>query len=196
LLKQLAALGLAHNTVVILWGDHGFHLGEQGLWTKANNYEWATRAPLILFVPGRPNAGGRTSALVEFVDIYPTLAEACGLAIPTGLEGVSMMPLLARPDRPWKRAAFSQYPRSRTGHRHRKHGDVMGYAVRTDRYRYVEWREWATKKVVARELYDHQGDPKEMVNVAARKEHEATVTKLSKLLDAGWQAALPPGSAR
>jgi len=196
LMKELGRLGLTDNTVVVLWGDHGFHLGEQGLWTKANNYEWATRAPLILSVPGQPNAGGHTSALVEFVDIYPTLANACGLPIPEGLEGVSMMPLLARPDRPWKKAAFSQYPRDRTSHRHRKHGDIMGYAVRTDRYRYVEWREWDTKKVIARELYDHQGDAKEMVNVAAREEHEATVARLSTLLDAGWRAALPPSPVR
>jgi len=195
LLRELTRLGLADNTVVILWGDHGFHLGEQGLWTKANNYEWATRAPLILSVPGRPDAAGRTPALVEFVDIYPTLAEACGLPIPRGLEGISMMPLLADPHRPWKKAAFSQYPRDRKSHRHRKHGHFMGYALRTDRYRYVEWREWDTKKVVARELYDHRGDATEIVNVAARKEHEATVTRLSRLLNAGWRAALPPGPA-
>jgi len=196
LLKELDRLGLTDNTVVVLWGDHGFHLGEQGLWTKANNYEWSTRAPLILAVPGQPNAGGRTSALVEFVDIYPTLADACGLPIPRGLEGISMMPLLGRPDRPWKKAAFSQYPRDRKSHRHRKHGYFMGYAVRTDRYRYVEWRQWKTTKVVARELYDHRSDAKEMINVAARREHAATVARLSKLLSAGWQAALPPGPAR
>ena len=190
--RQLARLHLADNTVVVLWGDHGFHLGEQGLWTKANNYEWATRAPLVLAVPRQPNAGGRTKALVEFVDIYPTLADACGLPAPPGLEGISMMPLLARPDRPWKKAAFSQYPRDRTSHRHRKHGHIMGYAIRTARYRYVEWRQWNTTKVVARELYDHRTDPKEMVNLAPRKEHRATVAELSKQLTAGWQAALPP----
>ena len=191
LTKELGRLGLRDNTVVILWGDHGFHLGEQGLWTKANNYEWSTRAPLILAAPGQPNAGGRTRALVEFVDIYPTLADACGLPIPKGLEGISMTGLLARPDRPWKTAAFSQYPRNRKSHRHRKHGQIMGYSIRTDRYRYVEWREWNTKKIVARELYDHRGDAKEMVNIAAGKEHQATVDKLSKLLSAGWRGALP-----
>ena len=192
LAKELARLGLTDNTVVILWGDHGFHLGEQGLWTKANNYEWSTRAPLILAAPGRPNAGSRTSALVEFVDIYPTLADACGLAAGEGLEGISMMPLLGRPDRPWKKAAFSQFPRDRKSHRHRKHGHIMGYAIRTDRYRYVEWRQWTGKQLVARELYDHRGDAKEMVNLAAREEHQATIAELSKLLSAGWQAALPP----
>ncbi|MDP6044683.1 MAG: sulfatase, partial [Phycisphaerae bacterium] len=171
LLKELGRLGLAGNTVVVLWGDHGFHLGEQGLWTKANNYEWSTRGPLILSAPGRPNAGGRTKALVEFVDIYPTLAELCGLSIPKGLEGLSMVPLLARPDRAWKKAAFSQYPRHRTSHRHRKHGQIMGYTIRTDRYRYVEWRQWGTREVVARELYDHSSDAGEMVNLAGDKAH-------------------------
>ena len=102
-----------------------------------------------------------------------------------------MTGLLARPDRPWKTAAFSQYPRNRKSHRHRKHGQIMGYSIRTDRYRYVEWREWNTKKIVARELYDHRGDAKEMVNIAAGKEHQATVDKLSKLLSAGWRGALP-----
>ncbi|MDP6633620.1 MAG: sulfatase-like hydrolase/transferase [Phycisphaerae bacterium] len=193
LLKELDRLGLRDNTVVVLWGDHGFHLGEQGLWAKANNYEWSARAPLILSVPGQPNTGRRTRALVEFVDIYPTLAGVCGLSVPKGLEGVSMTPLLSKPDRPWKKAAFSQYPRNRTSHRHRKHGQIMGYAIRTDRYRYVEWRIWDTKKIVARELYDHRSDAKEMLNIAPRAEHKTTVEALSKLLHGGWRAALPPG---
>jgi len=193
LLGELSRLGLAERTIVILWGDHGFHLGEQGLWSKCYNFEWTTRAPLILAVPGRPNPGRRTAALVEFVDIYPTLTDACGLPTPDGLEGISMMPLLAAPDRPWKRAAFSQFPRDRTNHRSRGHGDFMGYAIRTDRYRYVEWQEWETKQVVARELYDHRSDAREMVNVALCEQHKATIAELSKLLNAGWQAAGPPG---
>jgi iduronate 2-sulfatase len=191
LVKELDRLGLAGNTVVILWGDHGFHLGEQGLWTKANNYEWSTRAPLILAGPKQANPGGRSRALVEFVDIYPTLADICGLPVPKGLEGVSMTPLLAKPNRPWKKAVFSQYPRHRTSHRHRKHGQIMGYAIRTDRYRYVEWREWGAKKIVARELYDHRSDAGEMVNLAAGEENKTIIAELSKLLDAGWKAALP-----
>ncbi len=194
LLNELDRQGLADDTVVVLWGDHGFHLGEQGLWTKANNYEWSTHAPLILSAPGRPNPGGRTKALVEFVDIYPTLAELCGLPVPNGLEGLSMVPLLARPGRAWKQAAFSQYPRHRTSHRHRKHGQIMGYAIRTDRYRYVEWRKWDTQDVVARELYDHRSDAKEMVNLAADKAYEKTLAQLSKRLGVGWKGSLPTKS--
>ena len=131
---------LSDNTVIVLWGDHGYHLGEQGLWTKVNNYELSTRVPLVISVPGQPHAGAKTNGLVEFVDLYPTLADICGLAAPSGVEGISLKPLMAEPERSWKRAVFSQYPRSHTGNRHRGHGDIMGYAVRTDRYRYVRPR--------------------------------------------------------
>ena len=196
LLDELERLGLAGNTVIVLWGDHGFHLGEQGLWTKANNYEWATRSPMILAVPGQPNAGSRSDALVEFVDLYPTLAEACGLPLPEGLEGVSMMPLLEEPARPWKKAVFSQYPRDFADKRPEGHGDIMGYAVRTERYRYVAWREWKTGEVVARELYDHAGDAGEMTNRAPDAEYGNAARDLGEILAAGWKAALPGNAAQ
>ncbi|MDB4676836.1 sulfatase, partial [bacterium] len=134
LLDELTKSKLAGNTVVVLWGDHGFHLGEQGLWTKANNYELSTRVPLIVSVPGQKQSGLKSAALVEFVDVYPTLADICELDAPQGVEGISFKPLLTNPDQPWKRAAFSQYPRAYNGNRHRGHGDFMGYAVRTNRY--------------------------------------------------------------
>ena len=191
LLDELERQGLSGNTVIALWGDHGFHLGEQGLWTKANNYEWATRSPLILSVLGQPNAGSKSRALVEFVDLYPTLVEVCGLPLPRGLEGVSMAPLLEDPERSWKTAVFSQYPRDFKSNRHRGHGDIMGYAVRTDRYRYVEWREWKTGRVVARELYDHHEDADEMTNLAPKPTYDDLVRKLGETLKAGWKSALP-----
>ncbi len=193
LMQELQAQGLADNTVVVLWGDHGYHLGEQGLWTKANNYELSTRVPLILSVPGQLRAGAATNALVEFVDLYPTLAELCGLDAPVGVEGVSLQPLLDQPDRPWKTAVFSQYPRSRTGSRHRGHGDIMGYAVRTDRYRYVEWQDWKTKEVLARELYDHQSDPLETSNIVGHSDQAKVAAELKSILASGWKAALPEG---
>ena len=190
LLERLEERQLRENTIVCLWGDHGFHLGEQGLWTKANNYELSARVPLILSVPGQP--GGSTSkGLVELVDLYPTLVEACGLECPPGLEGISFMPLLARPDRPWKSAAFTQYPRATQGHRHRGHGDVMGYALRSEWYRYVEWRRWKNGEVLARELYDHRVDPGEMRNLASSPEQLKHVKQLAAKLRAGWQEALP-----
>ncbi|MCP4173872.1 MAG: sulfatase [Fuerstiella sp.] len=196
LLNELSRLKLQENTVVVLWGDHGFHLGEQGLWTKANNYELSTRVPLIISVPGQARPGRQSDALVELVDVYPTLADACGLSAVIGVEGISMVPLLADPQRAWKRAVFSQYPRALTGHRHRGHGDVMGYAVRTHRHRYVEWRDWKSQDVVATELYDHQHDADEMRNIADQAEHRQTVQRLSRILADGWQAALLPGMDR
>lgn len=191
LLDRLAALKLEDNTVVVLWGDHGYHLGEQGLWTKANNYELSTRVPLIISIPGRAHRGTDTDALVEFVDVYPTLTDICGLDAPVGVEGISLMPLLVKPDRAWKSAVFSQYPRANKGNRHRGHGDIMGYAIRTDHFRYVEWQQWKTKQVVARELYDYKTDSHEMKNVAAETDRVSTVQKLSQRLAEGWKAALP-----
>ena len=152
------------------------------MWCKHTNFELDARAPLIVAAPGMKAAGEATDALTEFVDIYPTLAELAGLPLPNHLEGTSAVPLLADPDRPWKKAAFSQYPR----------GQVMGYSVRTDRWRYTEWRHRKTKKVVARELYDHRGDGRENVNLADRTEHAAEVERLATMLEAGWRAATPP----
>ena len=139
LLDTLDQLDLTQNTVIVLWGDHGFHIGEQGLWAKANNFELSTRVPLMIAVPNQKRAGAIADGFVEFVDVYPTLADICGLEAPAGVEGISLKPLIENPERPWKKAAFSQYPRKRTGHRHESHGEIMGYAIRTERYRYIEW---------------------------------------------------------
>ena len=180
LLDELERTGLASNTVIALWGDHGFNLGEQGLWTKSNNYEWATHAPLIIAEPdGR---AGERDELVEFVDIYPTLTELCGLSQPDGLAGVSLKALMDDPKAKGKRAAFSQFPRQKTGQRHKGAGDIMGYTVRTDRFRYVEWRVGLGGAVVARELYDHRGDSIESRNVAGEPRYRKQLQELAKLL--------------
>ena len=196
LLKQLEASGLAENTVVCLWGDHGFHLGEQGLWTKANNYELSARVPLLFRFPEKIKAGKRSAALVELVDVYPTLVRLCGLKAPSGLEGISLMPLIEKPGLTCKSAAFTQYPRSLKSHRHRGPGDVMGYAVRTDTHRYVEWREGMEGKVLHRELYDHREDPEEMKNVAALKKNTQAVARLAEVLSKGWRGALPSNPSK
>ncbi len=185
LLDELDRLGLADNTSVILWGDHGWKLGEYGAWCKHTNYELDARVPLILSVPGQKAAGQKSKALVEFVDIYPTLAEVCGLPLPEGLEGTSFAPLLDDPDRPWKTAAFSQYPRSIPGQ-----GRGMGYAMRTDRYRLVAWTVPDTD-FVEYELYDHDTDPGEQVNIANEPENAEIVKQLARQLQAGWQGAKP-----
>lgn len=181
LLDELDRLGLRDNTAIILWGDHGWKLGEHAGWCKHTNFELDTHVPMILSVPGMATAGQRTRALTEFVDIYPTLCEACGLSLPKHLEGVSAMPLLARPDRPWKKAAFSQYPR----------GKVMGYSMRTERFRYTEWQDRKTRAALARELYDHDRDPQENINAAGQSQYRADVERLSQMLKAGWRAARP-----
>ncbi|MCA8951607.1 MAG: sulfatase [Planctomycetes bacterium] len=197
LLDALARVGHSDDTVVVLWGDHGYHLGEQSLWTKANNFELSVRVPLIVALPTAAGAVARTGptdALVELVDLYPSLAELCGLPAPDGVEGTSFVPLLADPERPWKRAVFHQFPRAPEGrNRHRGRGAVMGYAARTDRYRYVEWRDSASGEVAARELYDQAEDPRETVNLAGSAAHADAVAELAERLRAGWRAAVPAG---
>ncbi len=183
LLDELERLELRESTIVCLWGDHGWQLGEHGLWCKHTNFETSTHSPLLISAPGQAAAGRPTRALCEFVDIYPTLCELCGLELPAHLEGTSLRPLMDDPERPWKRAAFSQYPRGR----------VMGYSMRTDRYRYTQWREeHGAGDVVASELYDHQVDPGENVNLASRPENAALVAELAGMLGEGWRGALPP----
>ena len=198
IMTHLSELNLADNTLIVVWGDHGFHLGEQRLWTKANNYELSTRVPLIVALPkttsGLAAASNGTSCrkLVELVDLYPTLAETCGLPLPRGLEGTSFYPLLKNPQQTWKPAAFSQHPRGTTSNRHKGHGDIMGYAVRTDRYRYVEWRQWKSGKVVARELYDYTTSGTETENCIGNPQYTQAQQKLEEILTAGWEHAKPP----
>ena len=183
LLDELERLGLREDTIVCLWGDHGWQLGEHGLWCKHSNFETSTHSPLVISAPGQQVTGQGTDALCEFVDIYPTLSDLAGLERPAHLEGTSLVPLLHDPAREWKRAAFSQYPRG---------GGVMGYSMRTDRYRYTEWKaERGAGEVVATELYDHEADPAENVNTAGHEENAALVTQLSGWLAEGWQGALP-----
>ena len=189
-LDELDRLDLRKNTIVILWGDHGWKLGEHDAWCKHSNCENDTNAPLLLSVPGMKNAGVKTNSIVEFVDIYPTLSELAGLPLPKHLEGASFKPLLDHPSQPWKQAAFSQYPRAggKTGA-----GQLMGYSMRTDRYRFTVWvgRNDHTK-VDAIELYDHQTDPQENQNIAKRPENAALVEQLMAQWRKGWQGALPP----
>jgi len=189
-LEALEAEGLAESTVVILWGDHGFHLGDQGMWGKHTNYEQAARTPLVLSVPGQESGGGATGALVESVDLYPTLAELCGLEAPAEVEGVSLVPLLDDPDRAWKTAVFGEYQR-----RHPADGRVRGRSIRTSRYRLVEWRLERTDERV-HELYDLSADQQERQNLAPEPGREALVEDLSARLARGWRGALPPSAPR
>jgi arylsulfatase A-like enzyme len=189
LLDTLDQLGLAKNTIVILWGDHGWKLGEHDAWCKHSTVENDTNGALLLSVPGMKNAGARTNGLVEFVDVYPTLADLAGLPLPSHLEGVSFKPLLDNPQRLWKQAAFSQYPRpaGKSGS-----GPLMGYSMRTERYRFTVWvgRD-DHSKIDAVELYDHATDPQENTNIAKLPVHAALVERLMVQWRAGWQGARP-----
>lgn len=175
-LKELDRQRLTTNTLVVVWSDHGYHLGEKGLWCKTTNYELDTRVPLIIAWPGQRRPGTRTESLVELLDLYPTLADLAGLPAPAEVEGVSLRPLLEDPAATVKEAAFSQFPRPM------KRPEVMGYSVRTRHYRYTEWRSLADGKVTARELYDHRTDPAELRNLAGEEDSAGTMSRLSALL--------------
>ena len=174
LLSELESLDLADNTIVVLWGDHGWKLGEHNSWCKQTNYEIDARVPLIIRVPNAKANGQKTEALVELVDVYPTLCELARLPVSEHLDGRSMVPLLSNARQPWKQAAFSQF--------RRQDGRVqlMGYSMRTDRYRYIEWQDRRTREVVAAELYDHVNDPNENTNIAGASEYKDRLTKLSR----------------
>lgn len=182
ILDALATLGIRENTIVVMLGDNGYKLGEHGAWGKMTNYEIDARFPMIIAAPGRTVPGGVVRGLAEGVDLYPTLCELAGLEAPPDLEGISLAPLLREPERPWKTAAFTQYPRGFTSR-------FMGRAIRTDRHRFIEWRDRFDDRLAAVELYDHAVDPQENVNVAGRLENRALVADLSTRLAAGWRAA-------
>lgn len=179
-LDTLRATGLDRETIVVFLGDHGYLMGEHGSWGhKHCNYEMAVRAPLLVAAPGMKARGHHSPALVEFVDLYATLAELARLPAPARHEGLSFAPLLDEPDRPWKSAAFSEMMR----------GGRLGRTLRTADFRYVEWTDKAGA-VVARELYDHRTDSAENENLAGDPAHAARVAELSAQLAAGWRAAL------
>ncbi len=168
LLKQLDEFKLWDTTVVVMMGDNGFHLGDHdGLWSKLTNFEQAARVPLIIVAPGC-SRGQTCARLVELIDLFPTLAELCGLARPEGLEGVSLLPLLTHPDASWDRPAYTLAI----------HNDVYGKSVRTERWRLTEWDNGKQ----GTELYDHETDPDECSNLADDPAHAKTVQQLRRLL--------------
>ena len=176
LLDALESSGLAGNTIVVLWGDHGWHLGDHGMWSKHSNYEQAARIPLIVAAPGM-TAGQKATGLVESVDLFPTLCEATGVKAPDGLDGRSFFPTLRDGNAPTKDHILHVFPR----------GERLGRAVRTEGYRLVEWKKpGAPADTAVLELYDYQSDPGETKNLAAEKPE--VVAQLRKLLESHGEA--------
>ena len=176
LLDELDRRQLWDSTVVLLFGDHGWHLAEhQGLWRKMTLFEESGRAPLLVAAPGFQRAAV-SRGFVEWVDLYPSLAELCGLKAPGGLEGTSFVPLLKDPARQWKKAAYTVVTR----------GETLGRRVVTERYGYTEWGSPAVA-----ELYDRSKDPKEYVNLVKDPKLKPVIAELQTLL-ADWRKALPP----
>ena len=186
LLDALDRLKLTDNTIIVFWGDHGFHLGEHGLWQKQTLFEEVARAPLIISAPGQKAHNQTANGLVEFLDIYPTLADLAGLPAPANLQGKSLVPLLNDPRKTVKTAAYTQ---TRRGLGKPQNPYFPGRTVRTERYRYTEWGIDGTKGT---ELYDHKNDPHEFVNLARDPRHSAVVAEMKRLLAAPEGAAGKP----
>ena len=220
-IKELEDQGLANNTIIVFLGDHGWQLGEHNEWCKQTNFEDTTHVPFMLHVPGVTDKGMRSKALVELIDIFPSLTELAGIKQPplcpednrnllACVEGTSVVPLLKNPDMTWKKAAFSQYPRP-TGGLPVIPGRLpppdeleqfMGYTVRVDQYRFTEWYkfdhvnakpDW--NSIVGTELYNHTNPVvffnDENENLASKSEMKSVVEDLRKVVQAGWRSALP-----
>jgi len=182
-LDELDRLDLSNRTIVVLWGDHGWHLGDHGMWCKHTNYEQAARIPLIIAAPGA-SSGRHTSAMVETVDIYPTVADLAGINAPQEIDGISFASVVRDPTQPARHHVTHVYPR----------GDRLGRAIRDQRYRMVEWNTWKGAADEAEiELYDYQQDPQETINVASQ--HPQRVAELREIL-AQQPAAKPQWKAK
>jgi iduronate 2-sulfatase len=168
LLDAVDRLGLRDNTIIVFWSDHGYHLGEHGLWFKQSCFEESARVPLIISVPGQKTAGQASARPVELVDLYPTLADLAGLTPPKHVQGFSLRPLIDDPQAPWDHPAYTQVQR----------GADPGHSVRTERWRYTEWA--FGKK--GEELYDHENDPQELHNLAHEAKYADVVAQMKGLL--------------
>jgi len=182
-LDALKRLGLAENTIVVFTSDHGYHLGEHGLWQKMSLFEESARVPLVIAAPGMSPEGAVAKAPVGLIDLYPTLAELCGVKAPENLQGQSLAPMLKDPGAAGRGWTLSQVTR---GGR-KSESRFFGYALRTPRWRYTEWADGEQ----GRELYDHDGDPRELKNLADDPAHAETVAQLSRQLREAVKGTFP-----
>ena len=228
IISAMEKAGVREKTIIIVWSDHGYHLGDMGIWGKATNYEIATRVPMMIWTPDMPKTtqGFKTNALVELVDIYPTLCDLAGLETPEQLEGYSFAPLINAPEREWKTAALSQFPtpalrewgayplrpamretyfgplikeveekikmqQKEKWNRDLFENNLMGYAMRTDKYRFIVWKDRGDleKEPLFIELYDHVNDPRETNNIANR--NPELVAELMTQFNKGCKGNLP-----
>jgi len=194
LISHLKSLGMYDNTIIIVWGDHGWKLGDHNSWGKMTNYNIDLKVPMIVRYPNQKNRGAQTYGITELVDMFPSLCELADVPIPDYLQGLSFVPLIENPNQKWKSAAFSQFHRrpkvSADGKRY------MGYSINTDDYHYIEWYAWdhlsgTRGELKYIELYDSKNDPHETVNVATIAKYEPITQDLSDQLAKGWRAALP-----
>jgi len=200
LLDALDSLGLTKNTIIVLWGDHGWHLGDHNLWCKHTNFEEATHAPLMIAAPGfKPS---KTNALTEHIDIFPTLCALAGVNIPVNLDGKSLVPLMKDPSTSVKEYAVSQYPRSNATAENERLGyadaNAMGYSIRTKQFRYTIWMNNGFRStqpfnkdlIIGIELYDYKKDPLETINIANEKNYTATAKMLNTKMMAFFKSQL------
>jgi uncharacterized sulfatase len=181
LLDTMDRLKLWDNTVVVFWSDHGYHLGEHGLWMKQSLFEESAHVPLIIVAPGAKGNGKACARTVEFVDLYPTLADLAGLKPPKDLEGASLKPLLDDPAKAWARPAFTQVQRA----------GFPGYSVRTERWRYIEWDDGDK----GAQLYDHDADPHEYTNLADDPKHSKVLAEMKALVKKNWPMRIEGGKS-
>lgn len=182
-LKTLDELNLRENTTIVFWGDHGYHLGEQDLWCKSTNFDLSARSPLIISAPGIGNSGQTCNAIVESVDLYPTIINLCGVESDDSLSRSSLKPLLKNPKAEWKNIAFNQFARPyKAAIGARVPATHMGYSVRTDSWRYTAWYNLKKDSFEFPELYSFRESSIPNENLAGKPEFAETETKLHKLI--------------
>lgn len=194
LITHMKDIGIYDNTIIILWGDHGWKLGDHNSWGKMTNYNIDLKVPMIIRYPNQENKNAKTYEITELIDMFPSLCELANIEVPEYMQGTSFVPLLENPTLEWKKAAFSQFHRrpkvSADGKRY------MGYSINTKNYHYIEWYGWDSKtgtkgEFESAELYDSKNDPLETINIAQNEELSEVIKSLSKQLSDGWRKAKP-----